>query len=93
MKTLLFNSEKSVSEFYYKSGVYLAIFLLFGTCDLHYENIHVKSNSPVFIDLEVLGMGEASQNFSSFTFNLPQTSVLNSYLLPIPSKKELCSLM
>ena len=84
-----FNSEKSVSEFYYKSGVYLAIFLLFGTCDLHYENIHVKSNSPVFIDLEVLGMGEASQNFSSFTFNLPQTSVLNSYLLPIPSKKEI----
>ena len=83
------NSWESVSEFYYLSGIYLSVFLLFGTCDLHYENIHVKNQSPVFIDLEVLGLGDASEGFPIFKFDLPQTSVLNSYLLPIPSNKDI----
>lgn len=85
----LLENKRSVLEFYNKSGVYLSIFLLFGTCDLHYENIYVKDNSPVFVDLEVLGTGEAMESFSEHTFNIPQTSVLSTYLLPIPAKKEI----
>lgn len=49
----------------------------------------MKNQSPVFIDLEVLGLGEASEGFPIFKFDLPQTSVLNSYLLPIPSNKDI----
>lgn len=48
----------------------------------------MKNQSPVFIDLEVLGLGEAL-SFPIFKFDLPQTSVLNSYLLPIPSNKDI----
>lgn len=85
-----FDSENSISEFYFKSGVYMSIFLLLGTCDLHLENIYVKENSPIFADLEVLGLGDSEDNkdFPLYTYNLPQTSILNSYLLPIPSKKD-----
>lgn len=43
-----------IHNFYWRQGAFLALFYLFHSSDLHFENILAKGENPVFIDLESL---------------------------------------
>lgn len=73
---------KEAQEFYYKSGIYLAIFLVLGTSDLHFENLIAHGADPIFIDLETLSTGQQGNDFDNFGFKIINNSVINTMLLP-----------
>lgn len=45
---------EQVGRFYWRQGAFLALFYLFHSSDLHFENILASGEHPVFIDLESL---------------------------------------
>lgn len=47
-------TEKQIERFYWRQGAYLALFYLFCTTDMHFENIIAHGEHPVFVDLESL---------------------------------------
>ncbi|MEC1543694.1 type 2 lanthipeptide synthetase LanM family protein [Bacillus halotolerans] len=81
--------EEEVRRFYYRQGVYTALFYILGSSDFHAENIIAQSEYPVPIDLETL----FSQNLE-MTKNLKvqsqlaielNDSVYSTLMLPLPS--------
>lgn len=83
-------TEKDVENYYFIVGMCLAVFYLFGTEDIHAENIIVNKDSPVFIDLEIL-MGNKNRlnfnenveyNMQRFMRDKYKSSVLGTYILP-----------
>lgn len=67
-------------EFYYKIGIYLAIFYLLSTCDMHHENLIAFGKYPIFFDTESLITSTLVGNDPSYRL-LPNT-VLNTAVLP-----------
>lgn len=47
-----FLSWKELAAFYYNFGLQTALFLALRITDLHYENVLISNNYPVFFDLE-----------------------------------------
>ena len=47
-------SREEAKEYYYKCGIFLGLFHVLGTTDIHYENVIVNGATPVFVDLETL---------------------------------------
>lgn len=47
-------TNQEAEEYYYKCGVFLGLFYILGTTDIHFENIIVHKNNPYFVDLETL---------------------------------------
>ena len=81
------NSEKEVENFYYKMGVYAAIFFILKATDLHMDNIICKGEYPVFVDLESLFQGYRGKNFNQNTnyegyVKEIRNSVLSTCLFP-----------
>ncbi|QTJ55624.1 type 2 lanthipeptide synthetase LanM [Dolosigranulum pigrum] len=78
--------EEDIDSFYYTSGVYLALFYILNITDIHFENILLKSDYPIFVDLEV-----GNIKFSKYEIKnnhlLMNNSVLMTGLLPIYDKK------
>ncbi|WP_288531526.1 DUF4135 domain-containing protein [uncultured Secundilactobacillus sp.] len=74
------------SSFFYEMGVYIAAFFIFGSNDMHYENMLVKNNHPVFIDLETLCAIPLSENVGKKRL---RNSVLNTGVLPTVRTKIL----
>jgi type 2 lantibiotic biosynthesis protein LanM len=66
-----------LKEFYYKTGVHLALFHILNGNDLHYENIIGVSNTPMIIDMETLLSPRISK-----TENVSLKSVIDVGLLP-----------
>lgn len=75
-----------VNRFYYRQGAYIAILYLFGSTDMHYENLIAHGEHPLLIDTETLfsnkidfpvdtAMQQISREISS--------SVLGSMMLPL----------
>lgn len=74
-----------VHNYYYRVGVYLGIFYLFSTLDLHYENMISYGEHPMFIDLETLVRAENSLDNLNQDSKADSQSVLISSLLPVKS--------
>ncbi|MED3981256.1 type 2 lanthipeptide synthetase LanM family protein [Priestia megaterium] len=79
---------EEVERFYYRLGVYTALFYILGSSDFHAENIIAHNEYPVPIDLETLFSKnlEMTNNLnikSQLAIEL-NSSVYSSLMLPIP---------
>lgn len=78
-------NKSEIEKYFYRIGVYLAVFYVLKCGDLHHENIIAQSEYPIFVDLETL---ITNQNidlddtlFGAFSYEIAN-SVLGSMLLP-----------
>jgi type 2 lantibiotic biosynthesis protein LanM len=78
------NSPEELQEYYYKAGILLAVTLLLGSKDYHYENIIASGKNPVLIDHETI-IQPILSNQSIRTWDeqhkIPSFSVLESMLI------------
>lgn len=58
-------SKKEAKEYYKKCGIFLGIFYILGTTDIHFENVIVNNGNPYFIDLETITSAPKALEFSS----------------------------
>ena len=75
------NGEEDAREYYYKSGVLLAIFYFLNAFDFHHENVICCKNTPVIIDCETI----IRCNFDDETdldIKDVRNSVLNTSFIP-----------
>ncbi|WP_257669658.1 type 2 lanthipeptide synthetase LanM [Parapedobacter tibetensis] len=77
-------SPDELQEYYYKAGILLAVTLLLGSKDCHYENIIASGSNPVIVDHETI-IQPVLSNQSIRTWddqhNVPHFSVLESMLI------------
>lgn len=74
------DSIEDVKDYFKKCGSLIFLAYIFGSTDLHYENIIASKNTPVIIDAETLFTGE-TETVSARLKNLTST-VMKSHLLP-----------
>lgn len=74
-------NDIEAQNFYYRSGVFLSLFYLLSTFDLHYENVIYCGEYPVLIDLETIAKntGKSSTDFGHHDLS---DSVLNTSFIP-----------
>lgn len=80
-------SEEDLQEYYHKAGILLAVTLLLGSKDYHYENIIASGKNPVMIDHEtIIQPFFSNKSFRSWDdqFKIPPFSVLESFLIVNP---------
>lgn len=75
-------SYEQVYRYYYRIGIYLAIFHVLGSTDMHFENLVSCGEYPVFIDLETLLSGRRKGEVSLSPKN-PLNSVYQTSILPL----------
>ncbi|RIN36943.1 type 2 lantipeptide synthetase LanM [Staphylococcus succinus] len=86
-------TEKEVYNYYYRLGVYLSIFYMFQTEDIHFENIISSGEYPFILDLETLIISRQEQKkeenietaLNKF-FSIINGSVLSTMILPVNYK-------
>lgn len=76
-------TQDEVEKFYYRCGVFLSIFYLLGTTDLHFENLIAHGEYPYFIDLETIFSGDRYDKYEKMGYKDMATSVLATSLLPL----------
>ncbi|MBI6030477.1 type 2 lantipeptide synthetase LanM family protein [Clostridium perfringens] len=80
------NSD-DVYKFYYRTGVFLAIFYMFSCSDLHHENILACKDTPAIFDLETLvSISNKSDKVTTVDTQVNKEileSVLGTLLLPV----------
>ncbi len=78
------NSADELDLFYERIGGYLAIFYLFGSTDIHFENLVASGEHPYIVDLETLlhPNPETLQSSKSGNLRIFNDSVLRAGLLP-----------
>ena len=79
-------SDDEIKRYYYKLGVSAAIFYLFNTVYMHYENMIIHKDIPYFIDLETitaLNHNYLQREINAFR-NFLNNSVLGSNVFPTP---------
>lgn len=78
------NTSEELHEYYYKAGILLAVTLLLGSKDCHYENIIASGKNPVIVDHETIIQPVLSKQ-SVRTWDeqnkIPPFSVLESMLI------------
>ena len=72
-------TEEGVKRFYQRAGISIFLACLFGTTDIHCENMIARGEYPVLIDLETLISLRESKDTQNPVFD----SVLKSGILPI----------
>lgn len=70
-----------VHRFFYRAGVYLAIFYLFSSNDMHYDNMICFGEHPIFFDVETLIT--AKLEYGTVNLRTVTNSVLATNVLPI----------
>ena len=83
-----FTTLEEVNTFYWKCGIYLSVFLLCGSSDMHYENMIANRSDPIFIDLETLLRAEVNSESALQCYRDIRSSVLYTSLLPIVDEKN-----
>lgn len=73
---------KQLHDFYARCGMHLALFYLFNTVDIHYENLIACADTPYFIDTETLIKCETSDMLTAYEGKMINNSILASNLLP-----------
>ncbi len=74
-------SEEDIREYFNRCGALIFILYIFGTTDIHSENLIASKNSPVLVDIETLLSAKADSGKTSVLSSLAD-SVLKSHLLP-----------
>lgn len=72
---------EQVHRFYYRAGIYLAVFYLFSSCDMHYDNMISHGEYPIFFDVETLVTGKLGVD--SLNAKEVSNSVLSTNMIPI----------
>jgi type 2 lantibiotic biosynthesis protein LanM len=78
------NSSDELQEYYYQTGMLLAVTLLLGSKDCHYENVIASGKNPVIIDHEtIIQPLLSSQSIRTWDeqHKVPPFSVLESMLI------------
>lgn len=78
------NSPDELQEYYYEAGILLAVTLLLGSKDCHYENIIASGKHPVIIDHETIVqpvLSDQSIRTWDEQHKVPYVSVLESMLI------------
>lgn len=78
------NSPDELEAYYYKAGILLAVVLLLGSKDCHYENVIATGNNPVIIDHETIVqpvLSDQSIRTWDEQHRVPFFSVLESMLI------------
>ncbi|MCU0325970.1 MAG: type 2 lanthipeptide synthetase LanM [Spirosomaceae bacterium] len=78
------NSQKDLQEYYYKSGILLAVTLLLGSKDCHHENLITSGKNPILIDHETIIQpifDDQSFRIWDTQHKVPLFSVLESFLI------------
>lgn len=73
-----------IRNFYFRVGMYLAIFYVLSTIDIHYENLIAHGEYPYFIDLETIVRGKKGLREIPTIYRSLTESVLISNILPLP---------
>ena len=79
-------STQNIELFYRRSGAWLAIFHLFASSDIHYENILAHGSHPVPIDLETIlqaSTPEAEQATSETAASIEASRSVNNSVLMV----------
>ncbi len=80
-----FDSERQLSEYYYRSGIIACIAYILNSIDFHFENLIIRNGSPVLIDHETILQPKFNSRLKDY-FKvyemLGNDSVLDSMLLP-----------
>jgi type 2 lantibiotic biosynthesis protein LanM len=58
------NDEQQVQHFYTRAGTLLGLLYLFGSSDMHYENLIAHGEHPILIDLETLLTPQLGRQFT-----------------------------
>lgn len=82
--TLNDEDTDAINEFYKECGLFLSVFYMLNSSDMHYENLLIKQNHPFFIDLETL-VTPLIRERNEYNLNL---SVLTSGMLPTPTSES-----
>lgn len=78
------NTPEELQEYYYRAGVLLAVTLLLGSKDCHYENVIASGQNPVLIDHETIiqpVLSKQSIRTWDEQHKIPPFSVLESMLI------------
>lgn len=75
-------------RFYYKIGSFLALFYLFNTNDLHFDNMIANAEDPIFFDIETLTLCYAKLKDNVENLKLP-FDVTNTIILPLRNTEGL----
>ena len=73
-------SLTQIHSFYYRIGVYLAVFYLLSSTDMHHENLIANGENPIFFDTESISSG--SNTDSSLNYRMLSDSVIQTAVLP-----------
>lgn len=76
---------KDVRDYYFISGVYLSIFYVLGSYDMHFENVISKGATPIIIDYETLLKAPISKISQETQFRDSASSIINSSFVPFIS--------
>lgn len=78
------DTPEALSEYYYQAGILLAVTLLLGSKDCHYENVIASGKHPVIIDHETIiqpVLSKQSVRTWDETHKIPSCSLLESMLI------------
>nr|WP_242957433.1 type 2 lanthipeptide synthetase LanM [Clostridium perfringens] len=73
---------KEVEEYYVLSGVYLCIFYILSSYDMHFENLISNASTPVIIDFETLSYAPRKDVLEKNNFKNIVDSILNTSFIP-----------
>ncbi|MBD7916421.1 type 2 lantipeptide synthetase LanM [Clostridium sp. Sa3CUN1] len=71
-----------VKKYYYLSGIYLMIFYIFSSYDMHFENIISNKSTPVIVDFETIAHASTTKSEYDNDFKEVINSILNSAFIP-----------
>lgn len=80
------SSENDIKKYYYNLGIISAIFYLFNSSDMHYENMIIHKDQPYFFDLETIttiNHNYLASEINSFK-NFMNNSIVGSNIFPAP---------
>lgn len=72
-----FNQIKS---FYYRIGIYLGVFYILSSTDMHHENLIACGENPIFFDTETISSG--SNTDPNLNYRMLSDSVIQTAVLP-----------
>lgn len=80
------SSENDIKKYYYNLGIISAIFYLFNSTDMYYENMIIHKDLPYFFDLETItaiNHNYLASEIKSFK-NFMNNSIVGSNIFPAP---------
>ncbi|MED3447807.1 MULTISPECIES: type 2 lanthipeptide synthetase LanM family protein [Bacillus cereus group] len=85
-------NKEEISNYYYRMGIYLSVFYLLKTDDIHYENIMASGEYPFILDLETIVANKkihSDEEKESLMYTFLESitdSVLGTMILPVNYK-------